>query len=151
MRLAVAIFFLLASTCVFSQTAPPGADMVGSDRALHRGDQGSIITNSPDINAQIGGYEGETTGDVVTPGIQTSGTDNRTNLQNASEAGQSTQTGATAARRGAAELSAQAHGNLSGDNGSVWDANTVRKSNIVGTGATTHGQTNGHAAAKAKP
>ena len=106
--------------------------MLGSDRSLHRGDAGTQIVTSPDANTQIGGYSGDTSGVVTVPGVQTTGTDSRTNLQNASEAGQSTPTGALAARRSAAELVAQNRANASGDNGSVWNANTVRKSNLVG-------------------
>ena len=135
MRFAIAIFILLSGTFVCAQETLPGQDLVGSDRALHRGDYGAQIVTSPDANTQIGGYEGHTSGVVTVPGVITTGTDSRTNLQNASEAGQGTQTGALAARRSAAELAAQAHGGAGTDNGSVWNANAVRKSNIVGVTA----------------
>lgn len=135
MRFAIAAFILLSGIFLRAQESLPGQDLVGSDRALHRGDNNSQIVTSPDANTQMGGYEGHTSGLVTVPGVITTGTDSRTNLQNASEAGQSTQTGAVAARRGAAELAAQAHGGAGGDNGSVWNANTVRKSNIVGVTA----------------
>ena len=107
----------------------PGQDMLGSDRSLHR--RGVPVRSNRHqsrwANTQIGGYSGDTSGVVTVPGVQTTGTDSRTNLQNASEAGQSTQAGALAARRSAAELVAQNRANASGDNGSVWNANTVRK------------------------
>lgn len=132
MRFAIAAFILLSGTFLCAQETPPGQDMVGSDRALHRGDTGAQIASSPDVNAQIGGYSGDSSGIVSVPGVMTTGTDSRTNLQNASEAGQSTQAGALAARRSAAELAAQGPRGAGADNGSVWNANTVRKSNIVG-------------------
>lgn len=131
MRFAIAAFILVSGTFLCAQETLPGQDMVGSDRALHRGDYGSQIVTSPDANTQIGGYEGTTSGVMTVPGVMTTGTDSRTNLQNASEAGQSTEAGALAARRSAAQLAAQARA-AGGDNGSVWNANTVRKSNIVG-------------------
>jgi hypothetical protein len=135
MRFAVAAFCLLSGIFLCAQETLPGQDLVGSDRALHRGDTGAQIVTSPDANTQIGGYEGDTSGVVTVPGIQTTGTDSRTNLQNASEAGESTQAGALAARRSAAELAAQTRATGSPDNGSVWNANTVRKSNLVGVTA----------------
>jgi hypothetical protein len=135
MRFAIAAFILLLGTCVCAQETLPGQDLVGSDRALHRGDTSAQIVTSPDANTQIGGYSGDTSGIVTVPGMITTGTDGRTNLQNASMAGQSTQAGALAARRSAAELAAQAHGGAGADNGSVWNANAVRKSNIVGVTA----------------
>jgi len=135
MRIAIAAFILLSGSLLCAQETLPGQDLVGSDRALQRGDTGAQIVTSPDANAQIGGYSGDTSGIVTVPGVITTGTDGRTNLQNASMVGQSTQAGALAARRSAAELAAQAHGGAGTDNGSVWNANTVRKSNIVGVTA----------------
>ena len=84
-----------------------------------------------DITTILNGYYGDTSGVVTVPGVQTVGYDSRTNLQNASEAGQSREAGAMASRRADAEILAQQHGAAGGDNGSVWNANTVRKSNIV--------------------
>jgi len=132
MRLAATVVLLLFASWAVAQEILPGQDMLGSDRSLHRGDAGTQIVTSPDANTQIGGYSGDTSGVVTVPGVQTTGTDSRTNLQNASEAGQSTQAGALAARRSAAELVAQNRAAASADNGSVWNANTVRKSNLVG-------------------
>lgn len=130
MRLAVALFCLLSVSVLVAQETLPAQDMVGSDRALHRGDSGNQIVTSPDANTQIGGYSGDTSGVVTVPGVQTVGYDSRTNLQNASEAGQSREAGAMASRRADAEILAQ-QGVSSADNGAVWNANTVRKSNIV--------------------
>ena len=129
------ILFLLVSGWAVAQETLPGQDMLGSDRSLHRGDTGAQIVTSPDANAQIGGYEGDTSGVVTVPGIQTTGTDSRTNLQNASEAAQGAEARAIAGRGANAELAAQARGGA--DNGSVWNSNTVRKSNIVGVTAGT--------------
>ncbi len=131
MRFAVVALCLLAGSCLCAQETLPGQDLVGSDRALHRGDTGAQIVTSPDANTQIGGYAGDTSGVVTVPGIQTTGTDSRTNLQNASEAGQSSEAGAMASRHATAEILAQQHG-AGADNGSVWNANTVRRSNLVG-------------------
>jgi hypothetical protein len=98
---------------------------------------------SPDANTQIGGYAGDTSGVVTVPGIQTTGADSRTNLQNASEAGQSSEARAMASRHPAAEIAAQ-RGGTGVDNGSVWNANAVRKSNLVGvTGGESQKQTAG--------
>jgi len=132
MRFAAAVLCLLAGTFLCAQETLPGQDLIGSDRGLHRGDRGEQIVNSPDANAQIGGYEGNTSGVVSVPGVITTGTDSRTNLQNASEAGQSKEAGAMASRHAAAEILAQQRGSAGNDNGSVWNANTVRKSNLVG-------------------
>ena len=132
MRFVGAIFCLLAGSFLWAQETLPGQDLVGSDRALHRGDTGAQIVTSPDANTQIGGYAGDTSGVVTVPGIQTTGTDSRTNLQNASEAGQSSEAGAIASRHATAEILAQQRGGAGNDNGSVWNANTVRKSNLVG-------------------
>ena len=132
MRFVAAIFCLLAGSFLWAQETLPGQDLVGSDRALHRGDTGAQIVTSPDANTQIGGYAGDTSGVVTVPGIQTTGTDSRTNLQNASEAGQSSEAGAIASRHATAEILAQQRGGAGNDNGSVWNANTVRKSNLVG-------------------
>ena len=132
MRVAIVVVFcLLSASVVFGQDTLPAQDLVGSDRSLHRGDSGNQIVTSPDANTQIGGYYGDTSGVVTVPGVQTVGYDSRTNLQNASEAGQSREAGAMASRRADAEILAQQHGAAGGDNGSVWNANTVRKSNIV--------------------
>jgi hypothetical protein len=131
MRFAIAAFILLSGSFLCAQETLPGQDLVGSDRGLHRGDTGAQIVTSPDANTQIGGYEGDTSGVVAVPGVITTGTDSRTNLQNVSEAGQGTEAAALAARRSAAQLAAQGQGGAGGDNGSVWNANTVRKSNIV--------------------
>lgn len=144
MRFAAAVLCLLAGTSLWAQETLPGQDLIGSDRGLHRGDRGAQIVTSPDANAQIGGYEGNTSGVVSVPGVITTGTDSRTNLQNASEAGQSTQTGAIASRVAAAGVLAQQHGAAGSDNGSVWNANTVRKSNLVGvTGGQSQKQATG--------
>jgi hypothetical protein len=131
MRFAAAVFCLLAGSLVYAQETLPGQDLIGSDRSLHRGDAGNQIVTSPDANTQIGGYAGNTSGVVTVPGIQTTGTDSRTNLQNASEAGQSREAGAMASRHPAAEIAGQ-RGGTGADNGSVWNANTVRKSNLLG-------------------
>ncbi len=109
MRFAAAVFCLLAGSLLYAQETLPGQDLIGSDRSLHRGDAGNQIVTSPDANTQIGGYAGNTSGVVTVPGIQTTGTDSRTNLQNASEAGQSREAGAMASRHPAAEIAAQ-HG-----------------------------------------
>ena len=146
MRFAAAVFCLLAGSLLYAQETLPGQDLIGSDRSLHRGDAGNQIVTSPDANTQIGGYAGNTSGVVTVPGIQTTGTDSRTNLQNASEAGQSREAGAMASRHPTAEIAAQ-HGGASGDNGSVWNANAVRKSNIVGV---TGGESQKQAAAGSK-
>jgi hypothetical protein len=135
MRFAAAVVCLLSGSLLWAQETLPGQDLVGSDRSLHRGDTGAQIVTSPDANTQIGGYGGDTSGVVTVPGIQTTGTDSRTNLQNASEAGQSREAGAMASRHAAAEIVAQQHGGVGNDNGSVWNANTLRKSNIVGVTA----------------
>jgi hypothetical protein len=131
MRFAAAVLCLLAASFLCAQETLPGQDLIGSDRSLHRGDAGNQIVTSPDANTQIGGYAGNTSGVVTVPGIQTTGTDSRTNLQNASEAGQSREAGAMASRHPAAEIAGQ-RGGTGADNGSVWNANTVRKSNLVG-------------------
>jgi hypothetical protein len=140
MRLVAAVLCLLVGSFLYAQETLPGQDLVGSDRALHRGDTGAQIVTSPDANTQIGGYGGDTSGVVTVPGIQTTGTDSRTNLQNASEAGQSSEARAMWGRHPAAEIAAQ----RGGDNGSVWNANTIRKSNLVGvTGGESQKQATG--------
>lgn len=130
MRLALITALILTGTLALAQEALPGLDLIGSDRALQRGDRGEMIVNSPDVNAQIGGYEGQSDGKVATPGLSNAGIDNRSNMQNRSEAEASSQVLGTA-NRVAGEVRAQRGQVQSNDNGSVWNSNVTRQSNVV--------------------
>ncbi len=132
----IAVLLATLFVCIgiaFSQQPPPGADQVGSDKTLQKGDNAQRPTNDPRVNGVITGTIGTTNGVESTPALAgEEGSGSRTNTQTPDAAGQSRETGVAAARRSAGQRSAEQNGGLKpGDNGSVWNSNTTRDSNIV--------------------
>jgi hypothetical protein len=132
------IFYSAACACILlgsalCQSTPPGADQVGSDHHLQQGQSTQQPINNPRENQDETDANGSNTGRTGPAAVTGDGTADRTNTQSPAAAGQSEETGVAAARRSAGERSAQERkaGIKPGDNGSVWNSNTQRDSNIV--------------------
>ena len=143
MRYAVFMFLFitLALPYASAQNTPPGGDQVGSDRHVGQGGLDTKPTNDPEANQRVTGTTGSTTGNSGSPVFAGAGSDDRTNTENPSAAGQSGETGVAAARRSDAKRVQSAAGTKSGDNGSVWHSQNKRESNVVGTTPQQHNST----------
>ena len=131
MRFAAAVFCLLAGSLLYAQETLPGQDLIGSDRSLHRGDAGNRNCYQPGRERadrrlcgqhQRRGHRARDSNDRHRQPHESAKCVRSGTKQRGWSDGEPPPTAEIAAQRGG----------TGGDNGSVWNANAVRKSNIVG-------------------